>query len=216
MQEPTSGSALTLWGRANSVNVQKVLWCCEELGLGFERIDAGLHFGRNNEPAYLAMNPTGRVPTLVDNGFAVWESNTVLRYLANKFDLGRRLYPEDPARRSMVDRWLDWTISSYGHVERDLYWGLIRAPADQRDMPALQKIADRLGALWQVVEAGFGDRAYIAGADFSIADICLGAYARRWFGFEGIAQPALPKVAAWHERVAQRPAYRRHLAGPLT
>src|ERR1700761_4265777 len=102
---------LTIWGRANSVNVQKVLWCCDELKLAYERIDAGLQFGRNNEPGYLEMNPMGRVPTLVDGDFVLWESNSIIRYLAMQYGATATLYPADPKVRASADRWLDWALS---------------------------------------------------------------------------------------------------------
>ena len=98
---------LTIWGRANSVNVQKVLWCCDELGLPFERIDAGLQYGRNDEAEYLSMNPTGRIPTIVDGDFVLWESNSIIRYLAMQYGQGAALYSADPKQRASVDRWLD-------------------------------------------------------------------------------------------------------------
>src|ERR1700761_8365280 len=99
---------ITSWGRANSVNVQKVLWCCDELVLPYERIDAGLQFGRNDEPAYLAMNPTGKIPTLIDDDFVLWESNSILRYLVRQYGESSPLYPVDARTSSRVDRWLDW------------------------------------------------------------------------------------------------------------
>ncbi|QJP14413.1 glutathione S-transferase [Starkeya sp. ORNL1] len=216
MSEQPAQPARTIWGRANSVNVQKVLWCCHELGLEFTRIDAGWHFGRNREPEYLAMNPNGRVPTLVEDNFILWESNTICRYLAQKYGPDSRLYPGDLRQRAMVDKWLDWSISSYGPVERDLYWGLIRTARDERDMPALNKIADRLGVLWEIVDANLSGRRFMAGEEFSLADICLGAYARRWFGFVDLEKPSFVKLASWHDRISRRPGYRLHLAHPLT
>lgn len=216
MPEPVAQSALTIWGRANSVNVQKVLWCCEELALPFTRIDAGWIFGRNDEPAYLAMNPTGRVPTLVDDDFVLWESNTILRHLARKYAGGERLYPDDLRGRATIDKWLDWTISSYGHVERDLYWGLIRTAPETRDMAAMETIAGRLGTLWHVVESDLGSRPYIAGDTFSLADICLGVYMRRWSRFEGITRPDAPRLSAWYARIMPRAGYQRYLMDPLS
>lgn len=216
MSEQFAKPVLTVWGRANSVNVQKVLWCCHELGLEFTRIDAGWHFGRNKEPEYLAMNPNGRVPTLVEDDFILWESNTICRYLAQKHGPESGLYPRDLRQRAMVDKWLDWTISSYGPVERDLYWGLIRSPQEERDMPALNRIADQLSSLWRIVDANLSGRLYAAGDEFTLADICLGAYARRWFGFAGIDKPDFVELVSWHDRIARRSGYQRHLTSPLT
>ena len=103
---------LTIWGRANSVNVQKVLWCLAELDLAYERIDAGMQFGKNTEAPYLAMNPNGRVPTLVDGDYVLWESNSVMRYLCMAYGENSPIYPSQPKARASVDRWLDWTLST--------------------------------------------------------------------------------------------------------
>ena len=211
-----SKDRLVIWGRANSVNVQKVLWCCEELRLAFDRIDAGRNFGRNREPEYLAMNPSGRVPTLIDGDFILWESNTILRYLAAKYGEDDALYPVDLRRRALIDKWLDWAISSCAPVTRDLYWGIVRAAAEKRDVAAMQRIADRLSLLWQVLENSLGHCGYAAGDAFSIADICLGAYARRWFGFEEVVKPPLPKLAAWFARINFRSGFQHYLTDPMT
>lgn len=132
---------LTIWGRANSVNVQKVLWCCEELGLAYDRIDAGLQFGRNTEPDYLAMNPTGRVPTLVDGDFVLWESNAIIRYLAMQYGPTSKLYPAEPKVRASADRWLDWSLSTLQPAERPVFWGYIRTNPADRDMAQLAAAA---------------------------------------------------------------------------
>src|SRR3981081_2561862 len=108
---------LKSWGRANSVNVQKVLWCLSELDLDYQRIDAGMAFGRNHEPDYLAMNPNGRVPTLVDGDFVLWESNSIMRYLVLAYRAASPIYPDAPKRRAGVDRWLDWTLSTLPPVD---------------------------------------------------------------------------------------------------
>jgi glutathione S-transferase len=124
---------ITIWGRANSVNVQKVLWCCDELVLPYERIDAGLQFGRNNEPEYLAMNPNARVPTLVDGDFVLWESNSILRYLVMQYGSSSPLYPPEPKQRASIDRWLDWSLSTLQPAERPVFWTIVRTPVAERD-----------------------------------------------------------------------------------
>src|SRR3954454_20962238 len=133
---------IKIWGRANSVNVQKVLWCLSELDLDYERIDAGMAFGRNNEPDYLAMNPNGRVPTLVDGDFVLWESNSIMRYLVLAYAKPSPVYPEEPKRRAGVDRWLGWPLSPLQPVDNPVFWALVRTPVAQRDMVTIQKDAD--------------------------------------------------------------------------
>ena len=207
---------LKIWGRKNSVNVQKVLWCLSELDLGYERIDAGMAFGRNNEPDYLAMNPNGRVPTLVDGDFVLWESNSVMRYLARAYAPESTLYPKAPKARAGVDRWLDWTLSTLQPVDRPVFWALVRTPVAQRDMVAIQKDADAEAVQWRIVDAQLATRRFIEGDDFTIADIALGAYARRWFGVEGISKPVLPHLDRWFAQFAGRKGFAEFIAPPMS
>jgi glutathione S-transferase len=207
---------LTIWGRANSVNVQKVLWCLRELDLAYRRIDAGMAFGRNNEADYLSMNPNGRVPTLVDGDFVLWESNSVMRYLCLAYGKGSAIYPQAPKVRASVDRWLDWTLSTLQPVDRPVFWALVRTPAAQRDMVAIQNDADAEAVQWRVVDAQLATRRFIEGDDFTIADIALGAYARRWFGVEGISKPKLAHLERWFAQFAGRPGFTQFVAPPMS
>ena len=154
-------SNLTIWGRANSVNVQKVLWCAEELGLSYQRIDAGMAFGRNTEPDYLTMNPNGRVPTLVDGDFVLWESNSIMRYFALTYGQGSPIYPDASKARAAVDRWLDWTLSTLQPVDRPVFWALVRTPPEKRDMIAIQKDADAEAVVWQIPDTQLATRQFI-------------------------------------------------------
>lgn len=209
-------SQLTVWGRANSVNVQKVLWCLRELDLAYERIDAGMAFGKNNEPAYLAMNPNGRVPTLVDGDYVLWESNSIMRYLVLAYAPASSIYPSAPRRRASVDRWLDWTLSTLQPVDRPVFWALVRTPVEKRDMVAIQKDADAEAVIWRIVDARLATRRFIEGDDFTIADIALGAYARRWFGVEGIDKPQLAHLERWFAQFASRPGFAQFIAPPMS
>jgi glutathione S-transferase len=207
---------LTIWGRANSVNVQKVLWCLRELDLAYQRIDAGMAFGRNGEPDYLAMNPNGRVPTLVDGDFVLWESNSIMRYLVLAYAPQSPLYPQAPKLRASVDRWLDWTLSTLQPVERPVFWGLVRTPLEARDMVAIQKDADAAAAEWHIVDAELARRSFIAADHFTLADIALGAFARRWFGVEGIDKPRLAHLERWFAGLSGRAGFRQFIAPPLS
>ena len=207
---------LRIWGRANSVNVQKVLWCLRELDLAYERIDAGMAFGRNRDPDYLAMNPNGRVPTLVDGDFVLWESNSIMRYLVLAYGKGSPIYPDAPKRRTSVDRWLDWTLSTMQPVDRPVFWALVRTPVEDRDMVAIQKDADAESVQWRIVDNQLATRRFIEGDDFTLADIALGAYARRWFGVEGISKPALPHLERWFAQFESRPGFRQFIAPPMS
>jgi glutathione S-transferase len=207
---------ITIWGRANSVNVQKVLWCLHELDLPFDRIDAGMAFGKNREPEYLSMNPNGRVPTLVDGDFVLWESNSIKRYLVLAYRPQSSLYPQAPKLRASVDRWLDWTLSTLQPVDRSVFWALVRTPVEQRDMAAIQKDADAEAAQWNVVDAYLKTRRFITGEEFTLADIALGAYARRWLGVEGITKPTFPHLERWFAELSARPGFVRYIAPPMS
>jgi glutathione S-transferase len=209
-------SHLTIWGRANSVNVQKVLWCAEELGLAYQRIDAGMAYGRNTEPDYLAMNPNGRVPTLVDGDFVLWESNSIMRYFALVYGQGSTIYPSAPKARAAVDRWLDWTLSTLQPVDRPVFWALVRTPKEKRDMVAIQRDADAEAVVWRIPDAQLANRNFIEDDQFTLADIALGAYARRWFGVEGISKPRLPNLERWFAQLSGRPGFQKFLTPPMS
>lgn len=215
---------LTIWGRANSVNVQKVLWCLAELDLTYERIDAGMQFGRNDEPAYLAMNPNGRIPTLVDGDYVLWESNSVMRYLCMAYgqesdqgsDQGSPIYPSQPKARAGVDRWLDWTLSTLQPVDRPVFWAMVRTPVEKRDMVAIQKNVDAEAVVWRIAEEPLATRRFIEGDQFTIADIAIGAFARRWFGVGGVTKPKLPNLERWFSQLSERPGFVRFVAPPMS
>src|SRR6201996_2622015 len=212
----TNKSELMIWGRANSVNVQKVLWCLTELELTYQRIDAGMQFGRNTEGDYLAMNPNGRVPTLVEGDFVLWESNSVMRYLVLAHRPQSALYPQSPRLRASADRWLDWTLSTLQPVDRPVFWALVRTPVEERDMVAIQKDADAEAVQWHIVDAYLKTRRFIAGDEFTLADIALGAYARRWLGVVGITKPTFPDLERWFAELSARPGFVRYIAPPMS
>ena len=204
---------LKIWGRASSSNVQKVLWCCDELGIGFERIDAGGTFGRTNEPEYLAMNPNALVPTVQDGDVVIWESNTILRYLATTRG-GARLYPTNPAQRTQVERWMDWQLQTVTPPMTALLFGLVRKTPGYTDPKAIADAREKGLKVWQILERSLKDKEHPAGA-FSLADITLGMFVYRWFNF-GIDPGDLPNVRAWYERLQTRPGYKTHIMQPIT
>lgn len=207
---------ITIWGRANSVNVQKVLWCLSELDIAYERIDAGMAFGRNTESDYLAMNPNARVPTLVDGDFVLWESNSIMRYLALAYRQNSPLYPQAPKLRAGVDRWLDWTLSTVQPVDRPVFWALVRTPVEKRDMAAIQRDVDAEAVVWQIADTQLATRRFIEGDGFTLADIAIGAYARRWLGVEGVSKPKLPHLDRWYAQLAERPGFAQFVAPPMS
>ena len=205
---------LKLWGRINSINVQKVLWALAELGVGYERTDAGLQFGVVNEPFYRKMNPNGRVPTIEDEGLVLWESNAIVRYLAAKHGAGT-LCPSDPKQRADADRWMDWATSTVAPAITPVFWGLIRTPAEKRDPKAIEEGTEKLGQAFQVLEQSLEGRDYVAGKSFTMGDIPLGTFVYRWHALD-VRRPKLPRVEDYYRRLQQRPAYRKHVMLPLS
>jgi glutathione S-transferase len=205
---------LKIWGRANSVNVKKALWAAEELGVKYERIDAGLHFGVNNTADYKRINPTGLVPTLDDDGFTLWESHTIVRYLAARHGAGS-LWPVDPKARADADRWMDWAHSFSREFQRPVFWPLVRTPPEQRDTAAIEAAVKKCGEMLAVPEQTLKERPYLGGASFTMGDIPLGCHIQLWMRLS-IQRPRLPGVEAWFARLCQRPAYCRIVDIALT
>ena len=222
-QAPSKAAPLKIWGRANSVNVQKVLWCAAELGLAFHRIEAGMEHGQVDTPAYRAMNPNGRVPTIEDGDVVLWESHAIMRYLALRAigsdprAAAALLYPEGAAHRARVERWLDWTLSTLQPAERNLFWGMVRTPPEKRDTAAIAAAHKATAALWTIVDAHLAHgMPFIEGENPTLADIALGSYARRWFGIAMLGSPELPRMKAWYARLEERPGFQQHVAPPMT
>ncbi|WIM11591.1 glutathione S-transferase [Enhydrobacter sp.] len=205
---------MKIWGRANSINVMKVLWAADECGVTYEREDVGGAFGGNDQPWYLKMNPNGVVPTIEDGGRIIWESNSCVRYLAARYAAGS-LWPNDPGERSEAERWMDWQLSTISDGMRIVFWGLIRTPPDKRDMAAIGKAAKELGTLWARLDGWLEGRKYVAGQHFTMGDIPVGCMAYRWLALD-IERPELKNVRAWYDRLATRPAYARHVMVKMT
>ncbi len=205
---------LKIWGRTNSINVQKVLWCCGELDIPFERIDAGLQFGVNNTPEYKAKNPNALVPLIEDDGFVLWESQAIVRYLARKHGLGS-VCPEEEKVCADADRWMDWNATTVWPSLRPIFWNLVRTPAEKRDMPLVEISRKGLAASMAILNAHLAGRTFVTGADFTIGDIPLGVSIHRWFHMN-IARENLPNLATYYERLQARPAFAKYAGLPLT
>jgi glutathione S-transferase len=205
---------LVFWGRNNSINVQKALWCCEELAAPYRRIDAGGAFGVVNTPAYRKLNPNGLVPTLDDDGFILWESNAIVRYLAAKHGAGS-LWPADPQQRAAADQWMDWQVSTFAPAFRDLFWGLVRTPAAERDLGAIESSRLKTAQVLGIVDAHLESRSFLAGDSFTMGDIPLGCGVWRWMALP-IERPPLPNLQRWFEALRTRPAYAKIVMHPLS
>ncbi|WP_181360109.1 glutathione S-transferase family protein [Stenotrophomonas panacihumi] len=205
---------LKIWGRHNSSNVRKVLWCAEEIGLPYESIQVGGAFGQVDTPEYRALNPNGLVPMIEDHGLPLWESNTIVRYLSARYALDT-LYPADPAERAVGEKWMDWTTSSFAAPFRDVFWGTLRTAPEQRDHQKIAAGIERCGELLAMVDAALAKAPWLSGAKFAMGDIPLGAFIYAWFEMP-IDRPALPHLQEWYERLKARPAYRKAVMTALT
>ena len=205
---------LKLWGRSSSGNVQKALWALDELGLPYEAIEAGGAHGIVGDAAYRAMNPNGLVPTLEEDGFVLWESNAILRYLALAHG-GPLALPEAPRARALVDQWLDWQATAFTPAMRDAFLQLVRVAPEKRDaglIEASRANSERCAAL---LDRHLAQTPFVAGARFSIADIAVGLAANRWFQLP-LEREERPEIRRWLATLVQRPAASAVLSLPLT
>ncbi|AZC62291.1 MULTISPECIES: glutathione S-transferase family protein [Pseudomonas] len=206
---------LKIWGRKNSSNVRKALWCAEELGLTYEAVDAGGAFGVVDTPAYRAMNPNGRIPLIEDDGFVLWESNTIVRYLVARHAAGTAWYPDDVRARASAEKWMDWTTSTFAEPFRHLFWGVLRTPAQQQDWDKINAALHNCGELLAVVDQALAEHPYLSGDEIGMGDIPLGSFIYAWFEMP-IERPPLSNLQAWYARLQQRPAYRKAVMTALT
>jgi len=208
---------IKIWGRNTSSNVQKAMWAVGELGLEHERIDIGGVFGMNKEPKYLAMNPNGLVPTLEEeDGFLLWESNSIARYLAGKHDKAGVLEPKDPKQRALASQWMDWQLSVVAPAIHAAFWGLIRTPVEKRDLAAIKTSQERTTAAMLMLEAQLAKTAYVAGPAFSYGDIPPGVMCYRYRQLVP-GRPATPNLERWFDAISKRKAFHDHVGSiPLT
>jgi glutathione S-transferase len=202
---------MILWGRNTSSNVQKPMWLFEELGINYERIDIGGSYGKNNEPEYLKLNPNGLVPTLDDNGFILWESNSITRYIASKYR-AESMYPGDLKRRADIERWMDWGIS-LSNAFNKAFVGILRTAPEKRDLTQILASCRATETALRVLNTQLQDRDWICGDHFTLADIAIGINCYRWyrvpFSAVGFEIPKLANLEAWFERLQARPAYQK-------
>ena len=205
---------LKIWGRTNSLNVQKALLCLEEIGLPYERIDAGLQFGINDTAAYRAMNPNGLVPTIDDDGFVLWESNSIVRYLAATHSAGR-LWPVDPQTRALAERWMDWQLSVLINTVNPAFVQLFRTPASQRNDNVIEESRAKSEKVVGILDAHLDGREWLAGDGFSIAECSLAPVAHRWLNLPLSRNPR-PNLERWYAAILRRPSAQKVLHLPLS
>ena len=205
---------LKLWGRLSSINVQKVVWCLDELGLPYERVDAGMQFGIVDTPEYRRMNPNRLIPTLEDDGFVLWESNAIVRYLAAKRPEAG-LWPADPQSRADADRWMDWQATTAMPAMRDAFWHLIRTAPAQRSEAAIRLSVEKTEEVTAILDEHLTGRSNLTGDTFTVGDIAVGASIHRWLNLP-LERQSRPNVEAWYARLRERPGAQQVLSLPVT
>ena len=199
-----SANTLKIWGRMSSINVKKVVWTAQELGLEFQRNEAGGQFGLVKTPEYLRLNPNALVPVMEDGDFVLWESNVIVRYLCAKHSPGQ-LYPNDLRERFEAERWMDWQQTTFSPASRPGFWQLIRTAPEQRNAQVLSDSNVAVEALLATLDAQLGRHAFVAGDRFTMADVVLGCEAHRWFGLPQPRQ-SWPNVERWYQGLRARQA----------
>ncbi|WP_438766109.1 glutathione S-transferase family protein [Kushneria sp. TE3] len=205
---------LKVWGRANSTNVRKVLWCADELGLDVERLDAGGEFGVVNDSDYRALNPNGLIPCLQDGALVLWESNAIVRYLMAQYG-AEPLAAHDPTRRAEADKWMDWATSMLTAPFRDVFLNAVRLPPAQRDADLREQGIAECATLLARVDAVLADQPWLSGHSMGMGDIPLGCMAYAWFEMP-IERPQLKHLERWYQRLTERNAYQRQVMTSLT
>lgn len=223
---------ITVWGRRSSSNVQAVMWCIGELGLSYERIDAGFKYGVTDTDAYLQLNPNGTVPTLKDGEMVVWESGAILRYLASKYHSTRSggvlegrldavstsvnaesvFWPNSAEERALVDQWAEWSkINIALQFTGPIFWQVVRVPSDRRDEKKIRAAIDQFESKLAIAEKQLEQHRYIAGSHFTLADIQFAHTLYRYFNIP-IERASFNSVNAYYQRMLERSAYRKHVA----
>ena len=209
---------LNIWGRISSINVRKVVWCAQELGLDFQRTEAGGRFGVVQTPEYLRMNPNALVPAIDDGEgegrVTLWESNVIVRYLCARHSTGR-LYPEPLAERFDAERWMDWQQTTLNGAGREAFIQWIRTPAEKRDAKLIAASVAATEPLLALLDAHLAQRPFMAGDRLTMADIPIACEMHRWWGLP-LEHPSHPHLRRWYDGLLQRPAARGALDVPLS
>ncbi|EKT61871.1 glutathione S-transferase family protein [Providencia burhodogranariea] len=205
---------LTVWGRTNSSNVKKVLWCLEELNVAYAQKDVGGPFGGLDTPEYKKMNPNSTIPTLQDDHFTLWESNTILRYLTEKFDHSHLLLSQDIQERAAADKWIDWGGSSLFDNIKQMMNKIVRVPVNERDPEVVRTIYQNIEKLLKIADDALAAQAYFSGQKFGIADIAIAPLFYPWREI-ATERPAFHNLERWYEQLKTRPAFQKIVMIPL-
>ncbi|ECC8923274.1 glutathione S-transferase family protein [Salmonella bongori] len=207
---------ITLWGRNNSTNVKKVLWTLEELELPYDQILAGGKFGVNQDADYLAMNPNGLVPLLKDDetNLLLWESNTIVRYLAAQYGQNR-LWVDSPARRAEGEKWMDWANQTLSPAHRVILMGLVRTPPEKRDQAAIEAGIEKCDSLFALLDDALARQPWFSGENFGTGDIAIAPFVYNLLNV-GLNWTPRPNLERWYQQLTERPAFRKVVMIPVT
>ena len=200
---------LKILGRATSSNVQKVVWVCGELDIPYQREDIGGPFGGNHEPEYLALNPNATVPTIDEDGFVLWESNSISRYLSAKHGAGS-LFPDDLQERARGERWMDWQLAVLGPAMFPVFWGMVRTAPEERDTDAIAAARDKLTEKFKMMDSYLADSKYLAGDSFTVGDMPVAINTFRWMNMD-IPREDYANLQRWYDLMCERPPFREHV-----
>lgn len=198
---------ITLFGRHSSDNTNKVTWCCGELGLKFAFVELQIGEAHLNSEV-VAHNPSARVPVLIDGNVALFESNTIVRYLAASYGNGHLTSP-NVMKRSQLEKWMDFQTSQLEYPISILHRGYIRNPGEISE-DLIDCVRRQAEEAFLVLDRILVSQNWLGGREFSIADIPCGVMAYRWFSYPVRKMP-MPALEAWYERLRLRPAFVRHV-----
>lgn len=202
---------LKVWGRKTSSNVQALMWCIGELELPHERFDVGHIYGGNTTPQYLAMNPNGAVPVLQDNdGQPIWETGAILRYLASVYG-SDDFWPKQPNMIASIDKWAEWSkINITLNFTVPVFWRVVRTNPSERDANAIQAALEYLDKYLTIANTQLAQNTFLAGENFTLADIQFGHCLYRYFDIE-ITRPEYKHINRYYAALKRRAAYQEHV-----
>lgn len=204
---------IELWGRKNSSNVMTVTWTLGELGLEYKRHNVGGSFGGLDTPEMLAKNPNAVVPTISDDGYLLWESNAVSRYLSAKYGSGT-LWPTDVHVRGIADQWMDWFKTTMYPGFVPVFFNMIRKAPEDKDQHAIDTGLKTTRKTLTDLDRHLQNNRFVAGEQFTMGDIPLGPAIYRYMNLD-IDRPKLDALDRWYQQVCERPAFQKHVMIPF-
>ena len=204
---------MKLYARRSSSNSQKVLWFLGEIGLDYEFVDTGGDAGGLDDPSYRKLNPNGKVPTWVDQNGSVWESQTILKYLAAEYSPSV-WWPEVPFARSQIDRWLDWSQSKFDRAFMSLFWAYWRTPEEHREEETIVSMLKECKSSILILNEHLSPHSFLAGEGLSLADIPAGSIMYRYVNLD-VTDELPGAVNRWYEKITHREAYQKHVMRPF-